>query len=180
MAACGVPWTFVEYMVDCAQAETAGDLRTLMQSTFISYGQPDEAFARRLYESLTSRRITVFYFPETARWGERLSNEIHAQLNSYDRVILLCSEGSLNRPGVRNEIQETFDREARDGGAPYLLPILLDGYLFASNGWERVEPDLTRRVRARIAGDFRKTMTDPREYDRALNRLIDVLKKAKP
>lgn len=37
-----------------------------MQSTFISYGQPDDAFARRLYESLTSKRITVFYFPDPA------------------------------------------------------------------------------------------------------------------
>lgn len=151
-----------------------------MQSTFISYGQPDDAFARRLYESLTARWITVFYFPETARWGERLSNEVHTQLNTHDRVILLCSKDSLSRPGVRNEIQETFDREARDGGATYLLPLVLDDYLFDPKGWESVEPDLTRRVRARIAGDFRKALTDPAEYDKALDRLIDVLKKARP
>ena len=180
MADCGVPWLFAEYMVDCAKAETTQDLKALMQSTFISYGQPDDAFARRLYESMTAKRITVFYFPETARWGERLSNEVHTQLNSHDRVILICSKGSLNRPGVRNEIQETFDREAREGGATYLLPLVLDDYLFDPKGWERVEPELARRVRARIAGDFRKAQTDPTEYDHALNRLIDVLKKTKP
>ena len=122
----------------------------------------------------------MFYFPETARWGERLSNEVHKQLNSYDRLILLCSEGSLNRPGVRNEIQEMFDREARDGGASYLVPVALDDYLFDPDGWESVEPDLARRVKARIAGDFRKALTDTAEYDKALHRLIDVLKKAKP
>lgn len=180
MAACGVPWIFAEYMIDCAKAETADDIGALMQSTFISYGQPDDPFAHQLYDSLTARRITVFYFPETARWGERLSNEVHTQLNSHDRVILLCSKGSLNRPGVRNEIQETFDREAREGGATYLLPLVLDDYLFDPKGWERAEPDLARRVRDRIAGDFRKAQTDPTEYDKALNRLIDVLKKTRP
>ena len=180
MAACGVPWIFAGYMVDCAKAETADDIGALMQSTFISYGQPDDGFARQLYESLTSRRITVFYFPETARWGERLSNEVHTQLNSHDRVILLCSKGSLNRPGVRNEIQETFDREAREGGASRLLPIALDDYLFDPNGLQSVDPDLAISIRARIVADFRKATTDPTEYDKALNRLIDALKKNKP
>lgn len=180
MAACGVPWIFVEYMVDCAKAETAEDLGALMQSTFISYGQPDDGFARRLYDSLTSRRITVFYFPETATWGARLSNELHAQLNSHDRVILICSQHSVNRPGVLNEIQETFDREAREGGADLLLPIALDDYLFDPNGLQSVDPDLAVRIRARIVADFRKATTDPTEYDKALNRLIDVLKKARP
>ena len=180
MLACGVPWVFAEYMVDCARADSDRDLRELLQSTFISYGEPDTDFARRVYDSLLARRITVYYFPETARWGERLSNEVHTQLNAYDRVILICSEGSLNRPGVLNEIQETFDREARDGGAAYLLPIALDDYLFDPNGWERVQPDMARRVRARVVGDFRLAQTDPGDYDRALNRLIDQLKRARP
>lgn len=87
---------------------------------------------------------------------KEFGSEVHKQLNNYDRIILLCSEASLNRPGVRNEIQETLDREARNGGAAYLLPIALDGYLFDDGGWESVEPELTRRVRARIVGDFRR------------------------
>jgi uncharacterized protein YjbI with pentapeptide repeats len=180
MLACGVPWVFADYMVECARAEAYKDLRELLQSTFISYGEPDTDFARRLYDSLIARRITVFYFPENARWGERLSNEVHTQLNSYDRVILICSEGSLNRSGVLNEIQETFDREARDGGAAYLLPIALDDYLFDPTGWERVQPDMARRVRTRVVGDFRQAQTDLGEYDKALHRLIDQLKRAKP
>ena len=180
MAACGVPWIFAEYMVDGAKAQTSHDSGALMQSTFISYGQPDDAFARRLYESLTAKRITVFYFPETARWGERLSNEVRSQINSHDRVILICSEHSLSRPGVLYEIQETFDREAREGGASRLLPIALDDYLFDPNGLASVGPDLAASIRARIVADFRKATTDPAEYDKALNRLIDVLKKTKP
>jgi hypothetical protein len=44
-------------------------------------------------------------------------------------VLLLCSRHSLNQKGVLNEIQETLAREARDGGASYLLPIMLDDYV---------------------------------------------------
>ena len=180
LTACGVPWIFSEYMLDCAKAETARDSSALMQSTFISYGQPDDAFARRLYESLIGRQITVFYFPETARWGERISDEVHDQLNHHDRVILICSEDSLNRPGVLNEIHETLDREAHDGGANYLLPIALDDYLSDPGGWERLQPKLTRRIRARIVGDFRHWQSSTTDYDKALNRLIDALKRFHP
>lgn len=144
-------------------------------AVFISYGQPDDAFARRLYESLTVRRVTAYYFPETARPGERLSNELRHQIKHHERFLLLCSEASLNRAGVRNEIQETFDREARDGGASYLIPILLDDYLFDPDGWHRVEPDLAEAVQTRSALDFRRALGDSVEYESKLNRLLDVL-----
>jgi len=147
----------------------------VFDAAFISYGQPDDAFARRLYESLRDRGVTAYYFPETARPGERLSNELRHQIKSHDRFLLICSEASLNRAGVRNEIQETFDREARDGGASYLIPILLDDYLFDPDGWHSVEPDLAETVQARSALDFRRALDDSVEYEGKLYRLLDVL-----
>ena len=147
----------------------------VFDAAFISYGQPDDAFARRLYESLTARGVTAYYFPETAHPGERLSNELRRQIKLHDRFLLVCSEASLNRAGVRNEIQETFDREARDGGASYLIPILLDNYLFDPDGWRSEEPDLAEAVQARSALDFRGALDDPDEYERKLTRLLEVL-----
>ena len=70
----------------------------------------------------------------SATFGERIDNEIFRRLQEHHRVILVCSEDSLDRPGVLHEIQETFDREAKDGGATYLLPVTLDDYVFA--GWQ--------------------------------------------
>jgi len=44
-------------------------------------------------------------------------------VNKFERVIVICSANSLSRRGVLNEIEETLQREARDGGASYLIRI---------------------------------------------------------
>lgn len=171
MVDCGVPDIFAEYMIDCARALDEPVLRSLMQSTFISYGGPDEAFARRLYDALRRHGVVAFFFPEDARVGERIDNEVYTRIQEHDRVILVCSRASLDRPGVLNEVQETFDREARDGGATYLLPIMLDDYVLTE--WRETQSTLAERVSRRVVGDFR----DDKEFDRALSRLLAALKK---
>jgi hypothetical protein len=175
---CGVPAIFAEYMVDCARALREPLLRSMMQSTFISYGGPDERFARRLYDALREHQVTVFFFPVTATVGERIDNEVFQGIQEHDRVILVCSQASLDRPGVLNEIQETFDREARDGGATYLLPIMLDDYVLT--GWKESQPSLAERVNRRVVADFRKAIRSRKAFDSALSRLVDALKKSRP
>jgi hypothetical protein len=170
---CGVPEIFAEYMIDCARALGEPMLRRLMQTTFISYGGPDEAFARRLYSALRDHGVVVFFFPETARVGERIDNEVFQQIQAHDRVLLVCSRDSLDRPGVLNEIQETLDREARDGGATYLLPIMLDDYVLT--GWRATEPVLAERLGRRIIADFRKTRGKS-AFAKAVDRVVDALK----
>lgn len=175
---CGVPEIFAEYMIDCARALGDDVLLSLMQSTFISYGGPDEPFARRLYEALKAHGVVVFFFPESARLGRRVGDEVFQGLQAHDRMIVLCSEASLNRPGVLNEIRETLDREVRDGGASYLIPVMLDDYLFT--GWTVVEPELAERVGRRVVGDFRDATREKDAFDHALTRLLDALKKKHP
>jgi hypothetical protein len=175
---CGVPAIFAEYMIDCARALREPLWRTLMQSTFISYGGPDERFARRLYEALRQHQVTVFFFPVSATVGERIDSEVFRNIQEHDRIILVCSKASLDRPGVLNEIQETFDREARDGGATYLLPIMLDDYVL--NGWKDSQPSLAERVNRRVVADFRKTTRSRKAFDTALSRLVDALKVSRP
>jgi len=145
-----------------------------MQSTFISYGGPDELFARRIYDALRAHKVPLFFFPETARVGERIDNEVFRRIQEHDRVLVLCSRDSLNRAGVISEIQETLDREARDGGATYLLPIMIDDYVLT--GWRDTHPELAERVRRRIIGDFRKTKRSKRVFDAAIARVVDALK----
>lgn len=175
---CGVPGMFSEFMIDCARASTEPFLRRLMQSTFISYGGPDERFARRLYEALRNRGVITFFFPESATVGARISDEVFRAIQRHDRVLLVCSRRSLNRAGVVNEIHEAFDREAKDGGATYLLPITLDDYLF--DGWRQKEPALAERVARRVVGDFRSALRSRLRFDKALSRLVDALKIKKP
>lgn len=72
----------------------------------------------------------------------------------------------------------TFDREARDGGATYLLPVMIDSYVFRE--WQTSPPELAERVRRRVVGDFRGARRNGAAFDSALDRLLDALKTRRP
>lgn len=147
------------------------------QSTFISYGSPDGDFARKLYEALRQNGVTAFFFPESAVPGAKLHRTMREGINSHDRMILICSKHSLDRSGVLNEIEEVLAREARDGGAAYLIPIRLDDYLFTD--WKPSNPDVSRTIRDRVVADFRNADKDPAKFDKEFRRLLNAFKKKK-
>jgi hypothetical protein len=64
----------------------------------------------------------------------------------YDCVVLICSENSLVRAEVLNEIEQVRIREANEGGSEILIPITIDDFLFV--GWNPENPDVATRVRA--------------------------------
>jgi hypothetical protein len=175
MIDCGVPEIYCTYMIDCAKALDEPLLKLLMQSTFISYGSPDERFARKLHLALRAHGVVTFFFPEHATIGERIDSEIFRRLKEHDRLLLICSANSLDRVGVLHEIRETLDRESRDGGASYLLPVTLDSYVF--KGWQTTQPELAERVGRRIVGDFRGALRSKSKFDIAFENLLMALKK---
>ena len=146
---------------------------SFIQSTFISYGSPDEVFAKKLHENLQLRGVRTFFFPEHAEPGERLHRIMRKGVNDFDRVILICSRQSLDRPGVLNEIEEVLAREARDGGASYLIPVRLDDYVF--NGWAPPNSDIAQAVRDRVVANFEDAIRDNRHFEEATEKLFSVL-----
>lgn len=146
-----------------------------MESTFISYGGPDERFAEKLYQALKARGVVTFFFQQTATLGERIGDEVFRRIQEHDRVLLVCSRKSLDRVGVVNEIRETLDREARDGGATYLLPITLDDYVL--KGWKKKQPTLAERIGRRVVGGFRGTACSKTKFEAALDRVVDALRR---
>ncbi len=143
------------------------------QSLFISYGGPDEAFARRLYEELERNQVATFFFPEHAPFGMPLHRVMREGVNKHDRMLLLCSRASLSRPGVLNEIEELLRREGREGGEARLIPIALDDYVFTD--WPRENPALAQVVRDRVVADFRGAATDGAKFDAMFRRLLAAL-----
>jgi len=174
LARIGVPAVFVEYMVDCALSLKT-DVFKMLQSTFISYGGPDQAFARKLYEALHRNGVTTFFFPEHAEPGEKLHRTMRKGVNEHDRVILICSRHSLDRTGVLNELEEILTREARDGGESYLIPIRLDEYVF--DGWKPSRSDLAQALRDRVVVDFAGADTDEVKFQAGVQKLIRALRK---
>jgi uncharacterized protein YjbI with pentapeptide repeats len=171
----GMPPIFVDHTIECARTIDKPMLSPTMRSTFISYGGPDTAFARKLYEALHENGVTAFFFPEHAVPGERLHRMMREGVNQHDRVVLVCSKASLTRPGVLNEIEEALAREAREGGETYLIPIRLDDYVFS--GWAPTRPDLAQAIRDRVVADFTGALDDNARFDAALLRLLRALKR---
>jgi len=169
----GMPEVFATYTVDCAHALDPNTLMKLMRSTFISYGGPDAAFARRLQGALQKNGVRTFFFEKDAIPGMKLHEVMRDGVNRHDRVVLICSHASLDRPGVMNEIEQTLAREARDGGTTYLIPITLDDYIFR---WKPEREGLAQDIRDRVVADFRDTDGDSRRFGTALAQLLVALR----
>jgi hypothetical protein len=142
------------------------------KSAFISYGGPDESFARKLYEALLGKGVHAYYFPESSVPGRRLHRTMNDAVYEYDVVISVCSETAVTRPGWLNELEQTLAREAREGGTELLIPVLLDDFVLAR--WEPERKDLARQVQSRVAADFRGH-ADEAVFGRQVDRLLIAL-----
>lgn len=171
----GMPEVVATYMIDSARSIDPEEMFTLMQSTFISFGGPDEEFARTLHDALKRNGVTTFFFPEHAEPGEHLHRVMRRGVEDHDRVILVCSKDSLDRPGVLNEIELALAKEAELEGRSLIIPVVLDNYLF--DGWApEGREDLVKAVQRRVVADFR----DESKFDDSLQKLLRALRKKKP
>lgn len=145
-----------------------------IKSVFVSYGAPDEDFATKLNSALQNCGLQTFFFPQHAIPGQRLSRLMREGVNKYDRVILICSRNSLNRKGVENELEETLQREAREGGKSILIPVTIDDYVFSE--WNPSHPDLAQTIRDRVIADFRDALENSEPFKKAVTRLVQGIK----
>lgn len=144
-----------------------------MATAFISYGGPDETFAAALNKELKKAGIETFFFPEDARPGDKLHHMMRDGINTFDKVIFICSQNSLTRNGVINELEETLQREAREGGREILIPISIDNYVH--DAWQPARPGLKLTVLDRVIGDFRRAATDKAKFRTACKKLAAAL-----
>jgi CheY-like chemotaxis protein len=151
----------------------ASQASAALHTVFLSYGGPDEAIAKAVYDALTARGAEVFFFPESAVPGQRLHRTMSEGIRHYDRVVLLCSSQSLGRPGVLNEIEQVLTKEAAVGGAELLIPITLDDFVFST--WSPPRADLASQVRTRVIADFRNRQPYTSAFDEAIGRVIAAI-----
>ncbi len=171
----GMPEVVASYTIDIARSPK-NSLTSLMRSAFISYGGPDEHFARRLYETLHSNGVQrLFLFPESAIPGDPIHSTVRKGIGTHDRMLLVCSRASLDRRGVRDEVLKLLARESREGVDNLLIPIDLDGYV---RGWRPHEDStLGETIRDRVIADFRGWDNDDRVFSKGLAQLLSALRK---
>lgn len=148
------------------------DESEMHKSLFISYGGPDEELARKINENLKSRGVETWFFPADALPGDKLHRAMHNGVNTHDRFLLICSESSLKRPGVLNEIERVLEREAKEGGTEILIPVTLDDYVYSD--WSPERPDISAQIKSRVIS---KITSDLDQFEKSIEKLVKALKK---
>jgi uncharacterized protein YjbI with pentapeptide repeats len=161
----GVPETLIKFL--------GSDLPQDFYTCFISYAEADDAFSQRLYKDLVSAGVRCFRWRENAPWGKPLRKSIHEAIQDFDKLIVICSESSLNAPAVLREVERALQKEDElvRKGKPrdVLFPLRLDDYIF---DWEHY---LKADIIEKHIGDFRN-WGEPKSYRKAVERLLGDLR----
>lgn len=160
---CGVPEDMIAY------ARLLRGKAFDFYSCFISHSAKDKRFCERLYADLQAKGVRVWYFPEDAKWGETVWGEIDRSIKVYDKLIVVCSENSLQSGPVNREIERALNREDKEG-KNILFPIRIDDYIFDKWEHER-KADVLRKV----VGDFSGWDKDAAKYEKAFDKLLKGL-----
>jgi hypothetical protein len=137
-------------------------------SCFISYSSQDDDFAQRLYADLQAKNVRCWKFDENARWGEPLWGEIDTAIKHYDKLVVICSEHSLQSPPVIREIERALQKEDRERKG-VLFPVRIDDYLF--DVWDHPRK---ADVVSKVVGDFRGRH-NLAAYSKAFARFLEAL-----
>ena len=161
---CGCPERVIKHLPSLAEPGQ-------FYSCFISHSSEDRAFADQLHGDLQDVGVRCWYFWEDAKWGEPLWEEIDQNIRGYDKLIVICSEISLQSGPVLREVERVLQREDAERKS-ILLPITIDNHLF--NTWKHPRK---ADVLAKVVGDFRKWDADARRYRAGIARLLRALQR---
>ena len=138
-------------------------------SCFISHSVKDKHFCERLYADLQAKGVRVWYFPEDAKWGEHVWGEIDRSIKIYDKLIVVCSENSLQSIPVQREMERALNREDKEH-TNILFPIRIDDFIF-----EHWEHERKADALAKVVGDFSGWERDAAKYEKAFDKLLKGL-----
>ena len=123
-------------------------------SCFISYSHSDRTFARGIHEGLTEHGIHCWLDEHQILPGDDIYDMVDQGINQWDKILLCCSQNSLNSPWVDRELDKALQKEEklwRERGRKVLaiIPLDLDGFLFEWNSGK------SSILKSRLAADFK-------------------------
>ena len=144
-------------------------------SAFISYTHTDRAFAQRLYDGLQRQGIRCWLDDHQMLPGDDMYEMVDRGVRLWDKVLLCCSENSLNSSWVGREIDTAIEKEMklqkkRGKQTLAIIPLNLDGYLFEWNSSHAAT------VRKRLAPDFTGWEKDNAKFEKQLERVVKALR----
>ena len=143
---------------------------SMYSTCFISHTPEDQAFAERLHADLVRHGVPCWFAPEDMRIGDKKRQRVEQAIQSYDKLLLVLTQGAVTSDWVEYEVETAFEKEDREKTL-VLFPIRLDRAVMESaTGWA------AHIRRTRYIGDF-TYWTQPDAYQKALSRLLRDLKK---
>ncbi len=139
-------------------------------SAFISYSHENKPFARSLHDQLQARGIRCWLDEHDLKPGDRILDIVDRAIRLHDKILLCCSEASLNSWWVKDEIRKAQERERRDG-RDIIIPLMVDRYLL--DGWE---DGLAADLRSRLAADFTGWEHDNARFEEQFERVVRALR----
>jgi len=135
---------------------------------FISYGQPDLRFAKRLRNDLVARGVSCWLYDADKTVGRPTWSEIEEKLVEYEWMVVLCSVRALIREGFKKEVDKQIDKNPGK-----LIPVSLDDD-WTRDGFkaEWAGRDLRGWLKERNYVDFANT-----PYEEALRELLKGLRR---
>jgi len=159
----GVPERFIEQMHALVRQAIE------YYSCFISYSHHDKRVCERLHADLQAHGVRAWYFPEDAVMGRPVWGQIDRGIRIYDKLVVVCSENSLQSGPVLREIERALQREDREG-THVLFPIRIDDYIF--DHWQH---ERKADVIAKVVGDFTGWHKDAAKYEASFRKLMKAL-----
>ncbi len=134
---------------------------------FICYGDPDEAFAKKLKNALDSEKIKTWIYSMDNTPGRRTWQEIIDNRRASNKVLVICSKASLKRDGTLKEIEQQIDENPEK-----IIPISIELSWTESNFTiKRGAADLKPSLLERNYADFTS-----RPFNEALDRLVNAIR----
>lgn len=138
---------------------------------YLSYGDDDLPFARRLFEALEASNAPVFFR------NDHRHRVARPNLREYEHVILVSSERSLSAPNVMRELKELL-LPPEAGGSRRLISVWLDD--FGSLTWDPRDIQIRLDVIASESVNLKGMERDLGKFDEAMQELMAVLKRLAP
>lgn len=172
----GVSKTLLDYLPSLLESQPIQFF-----SCFISYGGEDVEFAHRLHDDLRGRDIRCWKYDVDAIIGREVWGNISRAIVLHEKMIVICSQSSLERPGVHGEIERALQKEEQlkreqvakgnaETDTDVLVPVRLDNYIL--DKWEHPRK---ADVNKKHIGDFRGWDKDEANYKRGLDQLLRAL-----
>jgi len=144
-------------------------------SCFISYSHANKSFAEILYSKLQENGVSCWLDEHQIEPGQKIYSAIDKGIKNWDKILLCCSESSLNSWWVNDEISKALKKEQDlwiENGKEVLsiIPLNLDNYLFK---WDS---PISNQLTDRFALDFTDWQANNIKFNNQIVKLLGGLK----